>query len=243
MPSAWDTSANIISQAARELALVSATISDPYASTDANVLQLCALLQGLGQDLLRDHQWSHLQTTHTFNTVNGTAAYALPTDYDRTIDQTHWNRDADRPLVGPTGPQGWQYLQAVSVSSAVGQWFRVFNDQVNIYPTPTSAQTVAFEYVSRYWVKESGQSAPNTDLADAATDTLYFDKRLLVAGLKLAYLEAKGFATAAAQKAYDAALSRAQGGDGAAPVLNLSGNGEGVRLLDWRNAPDTGYGS
>lgn len=244
MASGWDTAANIISDAALELGLVSEAIANPYSSSNAAVIQLCSLLKGLGQDLLRDYAWSHMQKTHTFSTVNGTSAYDLPSDYARTLNQTHWNRTTDYPLVGPVGAQGWQYLQAVGVTSALGQWFRVFNDQVNIYPTPSGTATVAFEYVGRYWVKEDGQSSPNTETPDAATDTLYFDRRLLVLGLKVRFLAAKKMERQDEVRDYEDALARAQGGDGASPALSLNRNPlGGVRLLDSRNVPDTGFGS
>lgn len=244
MASGWDTASNVISDAGLELGLLSEAVADPYSSSNAAVTQLCALLKGLGQDLVREYDWSHLQKTHTFSTVNGTAAYDLPSDYARTLDQTHWNRLSQLPLLGPAGAAGWQFLKAYNNTLAVNQVFRVFNDQINIHPTPSSTETVAFEYVSRWWVKESGQSAPNTETPDAANDTLHFDRRLLVAGLKLYFLRAKKMDRQDEQTAYDDTLAAAKGGDGAAPVLNLSRRPMGVvRFLDEQNLPDTGFGS
>jgi hypothetical protein len=45
---AWDTVAEIVSDAAIELGLISAAISDPFASTDPNILQLIGLLKSGG---------------------------------------------------------------------------------------------------------------------------------------------------------------------------------------------------
>lgn len=241
---AWDTADNIINDAAVELALLSSNLADPFDSTDQNIVLLCRLMKGLGQDLLRDFPWSHLQKTHTFSTSNGTAAYALPADYDRNIDLTYWNRTATLPLAGPVSGPSWQWLKAHTSTGTAYKIFRIFNDELNLHPTPTATETIAFEYISRYWVKETGQSAPNTEIADDGADTLYFDRRLLVAGLKLYFLRARGFDSSAAQLEYEDALARAQGKDGAAPVLNL--NGFSVypdRLLNASNFPDTGYGS
>lgn len=241
---AWDTADNIINDAAVELGLISADLSDPFDSTDQNIVLLCRLLKGLGQDLLRDFPWSHLQKTYTFSTSNGVGAYVLPSDYDRNIDLTYWNRTATLPLAGPVPPQSWQWLKAHASTGTAFKIFRIFNDEFNLHPTPTATETIAYEYISRYWVKESGETSPNEDVPDDGTDTLYMDRRLLIAGLKLYFQRRKGFDSSAEQLEYEDALARAQGKDGAAPVLNL--NGFSVypdRLLNGSNFPDTGYGS
>lgn len=294
---AWDTAANIINDAAAELALQTSDVSAAtlYASTDATIVQLIRLLKGLGQDLLRDHQWSHLVKTHTFSTSNGVAAYDPPTDYARTIDQTHWNRDTDTPLLGPVGGPAWQYLKAVS-STGSSQMFRVFNDQLNIHPTPSSTQAAAFEYVSRYWVRQiwqpetayaigdvvingsnvytadtagtsdtsGGPTGTSTNIVDGTArwdytaavagangllekpswggDVILFDRRMMVCGLKFRFLSTKGLPSDAALAEFLGAMSAAKGGDGAAPVLSLTGRG-GVHYLDGHNIPDSGVGS
>jgi hypothetical protein len=240
---AWPTGAEVLNAAARELGLASSDVTDPYASSDTHYLQLTSLLQKLGEELLRDFQWSHLETEYTFSTSNGDNSYDLPAGFFRLVNGTCWNRTQQESLLGPLNAQQWQQLQGSATAELVSQAFRVKGLTLYLYPTPTATETVALEYVSRYWVAESGQSSPNTETADAYTDTLYFDRRLLVAGLKLAFARAKGFDTLALQQDYDAALARAQGGDGAAPVLSVDGGGGGVHLLDWHNIPETGFGA
>lgn len=155
---AFDTAANVINDAAFELGLISTAITDPYASsvTDPNIILLRYFLKGLGQDLVRAHPWQALQTTHTFSTGSGTASYALPTDYARLTDKTQWNRTSDMPLLGPLSAGDWQLLQAISGTS-IDRAFRVFGELVYLSPTPTATETVAFEYISRYWVRRYWQ--------------------------------------------------------------------------------------
>jgi hypothetical protein len=241
---AFDTSLNILNKAAKRVGIATSDSADPYGETDQNWVQLRNLLEELGEELLRKHAWSHLQKTHTFNTADGTASYALPTDFHRLIDQTEWNRTQDLPLGGPVSPQGWQLLQALSSSLSVTQLFRIYGNLVYIHPTPSAIESVAFEYQSRYWVKESGQGDPNTESADAKEDTLHFDSHLLVTGLQFKFLAAKGFPVGETQRNYEDALAACLGGDGAAPVLRIDGAGMRInRLLDSNNMPDTGYGS
>ena len=67
-----DSAANIISDAAIQMGLVSEAIADPWASTDDNIIRLCASLNQAGRDLAKDYAWSDLSDEYTFSTVNGT---------------------------------------------------------------------------------------------------------------------------------------------------------------------------
>lgn len=216
----FDTANNVLNDAAVEMALIAADLPDAYASTEAAIVQLRRLLKGLGQDLANDFRWTHLQKTYNFITTPGVEAYALPSDFSRIIDGTEWNRSQQMPLGGPIGPHGWQVLKAQSASGLVWLHFRIVGNQLLLHPVPSTVQSLAYEYISTWWVKDSTSPSPNTDGPDAATDVLLFDRRLLVAGLVLRFREAKGFDTRAAQRIYDDALRAAQGGDGAAPALS-----------------------
>jgi hypothetical protein len=238
---AFETAATIISDAAIDLGLTPAAIANPYGSTDANILQLCSLLKRAGRGLLREYSWSHLKTVHTFSTGSGTASYALPTDFNRIIDGTVWNRTQDYPLSGPLSPQKWEELQALG-SSIARQAFRIFGNLFYIYSTPSAIETIAYEYQSRYWVDLGGGSTPDAETPTAAADTLHFDPDLLVADLKLRFTIAKGLDSTAVQAERDALFSAATGADGAAPVLDMAG-ATGMRFLSDANLPDTGVGS
>jgi hypothetical protein len=239
---AFDTADNLINDAAVELGLITSNLADPFDSTNPALIQLCRLGKRVGQTLLRSHQWTHLQKTHTFSTANGTAAYALPADFGRLLDQTTWNRTDQLPLGGPASAQQWQMMKAQTTVGTVLMPFRIVGNQLEFYPVPTAIETIAYEYQSTYWVKETGQSNPNTETLDDGTDTVHFDRLLFVCELKNEWNRAKGLASEATQADRDRAYAMATGADGAAPRLRLGG-GQGVRLLDWRNVPDTGYGS
>lgn len=236
---AFDTADNIINDAARELALIPAPITDPFASVDTNIVQLRVLLSGLGQDLLRDYDWTHLQKEYMFPTVNLTASYALPTDFARILRNTEWNRSAVQMLSGPATPAQWQNLKAHTASPLTSKAFRFSGNLLYLYPTPSGAEDVYFEYVSRYWVQPTGQAAPTTEACTAYTDTLWFDRRVLVLGLKCAFLRAKGFDSSAAQQDFILALGRAIGADGSAPVLRVT---RAVNDLCEPALPPTGWG-
>jgi hypothetical protein len=241
----FDTSATVISQAAREMGLISADVSNPYTSTDANILQLCSLLTAAGKELIREHQWSQSLNIHTFSTVAGTSVYNLPADYIRMVDQTGWNRTNDFPLGGPLTPQTWEYIQARGSTVTFRILFRPRNRKLefaNGTDTPGS-QSIAFEYMSSYWVQATGQSAGNKAAPTASTDTILFDSHLMVKALKRAFLREKGFDASVAEADYRRALDSVMRDDSPAPVLSLNGVRSAESLLDGSNLPDTGYGA
>ena len=236
---AWPDAANIINNAAQELGLYSGSLTDPTASTDPNVFQLIRVIRGLGQDLVRDFPWSHLQKVHTFSTADGTAYYELPEDFGRLVEGTLFNRTQGRQLGSPLSAQSWQMLHASPSTGPLDKAYRFLGSKLHLYPTPSAVETVAFEYVSTWWVQEAGEEAPNDEGIQDGGDILWLDRRLLIAGGKLRFLQAKGFDTTAAQREYDLAYSRATGADSSSPVIRL-----GSRLggLAGPNIPETGFG-
>lgn len=234
----WDLAANIINDAIIELGLRATKPADPYDVTDIAVVQLCQHLTSLGQDLSRDYQWTHLTATHTFNTADGTAAYDLPDDFLRIIDDTCWNRTYGRRMV-PLVAQHWEVLQSANIVSSACPAFRIAGNQFNISPTPDATEAIAFEYLTSYWVQPTGEDAPTSDTSTDGQDTVTFDRRLLVCGLKLLWRRSKGLDTAAVQEDFDRALARAQGADGAARSLPIT---SGSRHLALHNVPNTGFG-
>lgn len=236
---AFETASQIIQDAAYELGLIAADV-DVFASTDQNLVQLRRLLTRVGRDILKERRWSHLQKPHTITTGAADATYDLPADFDRMIPQTYWNRTTVFPGV-PIGAEVWQYLQA-NTSSPISALFRLVNNEVQIYPTPSSIQTIALEYISSYWVMETGQVAGNETRCDANTDSILFDSTLVMHALKRAFLEAKGFDSTAAGNAYERRLALVCGSDGSAPVLSIGPSRGGALLGDW-NIPETGFGS
>lgn len=238
----WDTVADIVSDAAIELGLVVAPIADPYASTDQNIVQLRQLLKSQGRELVKVRAWTHLQKDFLLTTVPGQTSYPLPVDYRATEDQTGWNRTSALPMTGPVSPQAWAQLKALPMASAVTLMWRPLNGQVVVTPTPTQALTIAFEYLSSYWVRSLGAPAPDKDAPTAATDVVCFEPLLALRALKLAFLKAKKLECSSEQEEYDETLAAVAADDSPAEVLRLGRGKGGLKLLDWDNVPITGAG-
>ena len=239
----WKTAGEVLQDAAVELGL--AEPSNPFASTDASIRQLVRLLKSAGAELVRRHNWSHLQQAVSITTSAGVSTYEMPVDFNRHIDQTQWNRTTQFPLGGPISPQGWQLLKAVDAAATIAPFFRPVGRRIQFYPTPTAEEDVVLEYISNYWVQvELGGDIPDADQPTASDNILWFDAHLLTRALKVKWQEAKGFDSTAARNDYEVALSSVISGDGAAPVLRLDQQPLGRwRSIDALNLPDTGVGS
>jgi hypothetical protein len=238
----FTTADNILNDAAVELGIAAADVADPYGSLNQNIIHLRRLLKRVGRRLCRARDWTHQVREYTFPTVASTASYALPTDYARMRDGTHWNRTLSSPLDAPVESAEWQELKAQTASSGVFKRFRVWQGLFWLDPTPTGIETIAYEYSSNLWVVPTGATWPTacTNIPTLYTDTLRFDEDLLVAALKLAWKEAKGQDTSAVLEDFQQAWSAVAGGDGARPILSLSGGSSFVPCRP--RLPDTGWG-
>lgn len=234
----FDPISTIVNDAAVEMGL--GTVSDVFGSTDANIVQLRTILKSVGRDLSRLRDWAALTKEYTFSTT-AAASYALPADFRCFIDNTQWNRTAVWPLGGPLMPAEWQTLQAFPVTPYVS--FRLWKGALYVWPSTNTGQTIAFEYVSTFWLAATGSTTPTIAVPAANTDVVLFDPNLAVKALKLAFLKAKGFDTTAALSDYSDALNTARGDDQPAPSVTIGGRGSmAARLIDGLNIPETGYG-
>lgn len=154
---------------------------------DPSAVRLRAIAERNGRNLMRLHVWQAMQQTYTFPTVNGTADYALPTDFQRFLNLTDWDRTNFRPLRGPVSPAEWEVLRSgtLSVASQIFSFFRVSGNLFSIYPTPTTVRTIAYQYIGKNWVYPSGSGAsPTADYFANDTDTCILDDDLMVMGIR-----------------------------------------------------------
>lgn len=208
----------IIQNACRELGLTAPSAA--YTSSDAQVVQLVALAQREGDELMKDFPWQVLTKEKTFD---GTAAAAqtsaIPTDFDRFIDGTFFNRTRKRPVHGPISPQEWQFTQAV-VASTLVESFRVRGDTILITPTPTAGDDYYYEYISNKWCQSSGGTAQTSWASD--TDTGILPESVMTLGIIWRFKAAKGFDYAEQFRTYELAKAKAQSKDGGKKVFTMA---------------------
>lgn len=242
---AFRTAAQAINDAARALGFGTADVADPYASTNPLYLQLTTLLNEVGQELLNEHPWADHTKNATITTANGTSEYALASDFGEFVDGSLWNQTTGFPLEGPITNIQYQALLAHPVTLTVSSTFLpVLSSgakKILIYPTPTATETVGYSYKSAWWMG-TGATGATGSRCTAKTDVVYFDSLLVTRALKVKMAQAKGMDTATLEAEYRRELEKVKGLD-PAPRLSLLGQTIGVRRIDRRNFPDTGFGS
>lgn len=237
----YETTAQIINAVASEVLSLPADIDDPYTSVDPAIVQLRNLLTACGRELVSVHEWQSLLRTHSFVTTTEDE-YDMPSDYDRFVNQTGWDRTNQLPLGGPLNAQEYAFLVNTGLApSTIYVCFRVAKNKIQVLPDPPPVGlTIKFDYISRYWVGDG--STFTKDKPTAKTDYVYFDSIFMQKFLKLRFLEAKGFDTTAAVGQFTVQWNAQTGNDRPAPVLTLA-RGRTFPYLGYRNIPETGYGS
>jgi len=236
----------IIQEACSEINL--SRPSTVVGNTDEQVIALLNHCNREGRELMRCADWTVLIRLHTINTVDGQDEYALPSDYDRLIKNTEWDRSERRPMHGPSSPQEWQEIKSSLINnSIVNKRYRIYRSltstsrSVWIDPTPgaTSAE-LTFEYVSENWCSDSGGTTPANAWA-ADTDVTFFNEDLMQLGTVVRYKRARGFDFASEADEYQQMLETLKSHDRPAKVLYLH-HQHGLPLISNQNVPDTGYG-
>lgn len=182
----------IVQQVVGEISSDIATPTAITSSQDQTVVQLFRLCNRVGMDLIREYEWRRLVTEVTFATANGTADYDLPSDFDRMVPATHYDRTNFWKNSGPKSSQAWQFLNAGITTLGPQFRWRLYQNKIRLYTTPTSAYTMAYEYVSNLWVLATGGAVPTKQRFSADTDTCVFPDDVMTLGLKYQWYRAKG---------------------------------------------------
>src|SRR3990167_6962871 len=180
----------IIQDACKEVGLPSP--SAVISSTDETVIALLAMANREGRSIARDHDWTILVKLATITTASATAEYALEDDYSRLLLNTEWDNTGLQPLIGPTSEQEWRAIKSSGIGSGVvGRRYKIARAttgntrKVYIDPTPTSIDTLTYEYISKNWCAASGGTPAAAWAAD--TDVNIVDDDLLRLGIQVRF--------------------------------------------------------
>lgn len=176
-------------------------------------------------------------TGTTFNLCK--VKYAMPSDFDRVIDDTEWDKSKHWKMIGPETAQQWAWLTSGFIASGPQIRFRIFGNYFVIWPMVSTTETLGFDYVSNAWAASTTGTAQSSFLAD--TDTCIFPDRLMVLALKKKFFEVKGFDSGAFEREYTMELNISKANDAGSQTLSFAPRPSEL-LIGWDNIPDTGYG-
>lgn len=193
-------------------------------SSDQNARLLLSVAQQEGKDLASRHAWQAITKEKTFtSTATEVQANVIPSDFDRFVDGTFWNRTENRLVLGPASAQEWQALKSDRIQ-AIHDIFRHRGNDLLLLPTPAAGASYAFEYVSLWWVAEATDTdTPAREQFEQDTDVPVIDSELVSLGVVWRFLRAKGLDYSEPFRSYELLLARKMGRDGGAQTLSMSG--------------------
>jgi hypothetical protein len=190
-----------------------------FGSTEQQVIQLRSLLNVEGRELSRSGQWQQITVPTTFTSVAQVVQTgAIPSDFDRFVNDSMWNQSTTRKVYGPLTQQQWQLYQAFPVMTTVNPMFIVYDDDLVFEPAPAAGNTIAYSYVSKNWAQTSG--AVGIPAMTADTDTAKLPEYLITLGIVWRFLKANKFPFAAEQNDYNTQRAQELARTGGAPVLS-----------------------
>jgi hypothetical protein len=206
--------------------------SSLVSNTDEIAIQLLALIKVETRMLSDRFLWNRLVKRGTFNFVNGQDSYTLPTDFKDYIPNTMWNATARRPLVGPITPEEYEIQKNYLVTSAIDKMVYIYNNTIYITPTPSTTDTINYEYTTLNIYQNSGGTGKADITLD--TDVTTIREYLVERGVKLRFMVAKGLVAPSElevsyeAKDYEAQIQKAiqTDGFGQKQAVTMSGGGD-----------------
>ena len=219
--------------------LLSLPVSSSIVSdTQETTAVLFGLAKREARDLRRRHDWPILVRTNAFTASTASLqSSGKPSDFDRIIPDTFWNRTTDRKIEGPLTPQEWAIAYGAPITSDIQQYWMLRNDGMHIFPAPTATNSLAYEYVTKQAWETSGGSALDEPTADS--DVCRISENLLTLGVVWRWRQAKGLDYAEDLKSYELELSREMVSQRSARVLTIAPE-DGDYFMPI--VPDSGFG-
>lgn len=223
------------------LAVTSTVVADGQETQNL----LYALANEEAEDILArdDFDFPLLRRTQSFTASLASlqSAPGKPTNFQRAIAETFWNQSQNRKIYGPLRDEEWAIANGNAVTSANWQNVMFRNDGLHIYPVPTIADTITYDYIINTPVLAVDGTSYKTEFS-ADTDSYLLGDRILRLGIIWRYKADKGRDYAEDMRNYELALSALYRSQiGAARDLSITPEEapwppEGV-------VPDTGFGA
>lgn len=190
-----------------------------------------------------EYDFPMLRRTKSFTaSLASLQASGKASDFQRAIAETFWNQSQDRKVWGPLNDKEWAALNGDGLTSATWQNAMFRYDGLHIYPVPTVADTISYEYIINTPVQATGGGAYKEQFT-ADNDVYLLGDRLLTLGVIWRYKHAKGRDYAEDLKNYELALAAKYRSDRGAPrELSIALGEESMWPPDGA-IPDTGFGA
>jgi hypothetical protein len=227
---------SIVNNAQDEIGI--ARLAAVAAGTDLDARLMLGLANREGKKLSRRASWQALTKEKTFDALAQESQTAMiPSDFQRFVNETFYNRTRKRRFNGPLTPQEWQAQKALTSQTVGDDLFRVRGSAILLMPTPTAGDTYAYEYVTKQWCTDSTGATPK-EAFTVDTDVSLLDEDLMTLGVIWRWKAAKGLDYAEDFRSYEMDVAQAIARDGAKRTISMSGDkrlnvGPGVPEGSW----------
>jgi len=229
------TALQIASDAYAELGL--GTVSQIVGSTAADGSQILALLNRAGNEIAnQEGGWPELRGEQIVTLIPGQQSYPFPSDLLAYRPSTGWDRTTHWRLLGPMSDREWQRIRSGIAVASPYQRYRIYGGQLQFDPVPTTADTIAFEYISKNWCTAADGTPQACFKAD--TDVPVIDADLILLSFKWRLLAARGFNYTEEKAAFAEALARRKAQSESAQPLALNRRNPRIGGLGLPPIPD-----
>lgn len=195
-----------------------------FGSTDAQVIQMRALLNEELDELIVRENFAPLQRECTFISIaaefQGTLETILPSDDTmwKVCLHTFYDRTNHLVVEGPISQTEWQQYKALQAGMLPR--FRFWNNGLYLQPIPPAGHTYAFEYLSQNLVVAADSTYKRYFTTD--TDTCLADDSILASALRWRWKKEKGLDYSEEFSSYERIRASYFVTAGMKPVLNLA---------------------
>jgi hypothetical protein len=162
-------------------------------NTDPDAQNMLRLINKVGTKLMKIYPWNILRKEHTF-TAPGVetliASASMPSDFDRFVPETFWDRDSNNLLSGPVSAVEWAGLKVQTFSSQ-NKKFLYRGGDILTQPVLASGVSLAFEYMSDKWCDISAGGTPKVKFT-LDNDVALLDEELITQVTIYEWLKAEG---------------------------------------------------
>lgn len=160
-----------------------------FLSPSEEIQRLVSVADETGRALSQDYQWQALTREQTFTslaTEDQGDITVIANGFSYILNDTIWNRTLQWPMYGPLSPVSWQAVKGTFPAYPYSQ-YRIRNNRLLLQPAPAAGNTMAFEFMSRFWI-----TGLNQDRFLADTDTPLFDDELMILGTVWRFKQLEG---------------------------------------------------
>lgn len=181
-----------------------------------------------------------LTATGTTNLVFGKTKYPMPSDFDRQISRTAYDKSRRWAMLGPATPQEWEWLKSSYISTGPRIRYRYFGGFLQTWPIIATGDLLSIEYMGNGYAIDAGTGL-NKSLFTADTDTFIWSDRLFIAAFKYFYMAQRGLDTDMSGLMFQRQLSIEKAKNKGADTLSMGGSYQPL-LIGLNNVPDGNYG-